>query len=131
MDKYNFKWDLSVEEFNELKKAIKAQSDTKGFYGRVCIGKYCIEINFDLSYVNLEFYHLGIDSGYGYTKEKHTPYDYEEGTCFEADEVLNLSFNDFKQEAEQRIVGEFLLGAKRNAANYLKEEVLCNLADWS
>lgn len=134
MNEYKFKWDMTEERFKNLKTAIKTQNDTEGCYGNVYIGNYCIDIAFVYDSVNLDFYHIGIASGYGYTKGRQTPYDFEEGPGWDLKTIdfLKLSFDDFKSKSEEMIIEEFKLDVKRFCdEHFLEKEVFCELADWS
>ena len=134
MNEYKFKWDMTEKQFDKLKIAIRNLKDSDGCYGNIYIGNYCIDITLCSDYINLDFYHIGIDSGYGYTKRKQTPYDFEDGinVGIKPTNILELSFNNFKLKLEQMIIKEFNSDIKRFCdKQFLEKEVFCELADWS
>ncbi len=139
MNKYKFKWNMTEKQFGRMKDTLaKNCFDTKNVYGHCLIGKYDIELVFEQQAeiepkILLNFYHLGVDSGYGYT-ESGQPYDYEDGTSISYESIKDLSFEDFKKKTETEIIKFFLhisvLEARKLNEQFLKKEVTCALADW-
>ena len=129
MKYYKFKWDMTEQRFCRLKTDIEIDNE-EGCYGNVYIGNYCIDIMLNSDYVYLNFFRIGVDSGYGYTGKNQTPYDFEDKLCcsFRNDDVLKLSFEDFKHESEHLIIKEFI-GCKEK--DFLEKEVYCPVADWT
>lgn len=139
MNNYKFKWAMTDEQFSRMKDALaKNCFDAKNVYGHCLIGKYDIELVFEQQAeiepkILLNFYHLGVDSGYGYTKSGQ-PYDYEDGTSISSKSIKGLSFERFKKKAETEIIKFFLHKDVQECRKmnewYLKKEVVCALADW-
>jgi hypothetical protein len=82
----NFVWNMTEKNWRNFlhdskKKNIGHFSEDCDYYGNCCIGNLCAEIMHTCddsdetswySYTNI--YALGIDDGYGYTRENETPY---------------------------------------------------------
>ena len=134
MNNSKFKWTMTEEQFCRMKNTIsKTKISNEGCFGNVYFGNYCVDIvlnEYEQSrYVNLDFYHIGVDSGYGYTKGKGTPYDFEDNIneFFFAKDVVKLNLEDFKKQAEKKIVERT---TSKFSKDYLEKEVSCPLADW-
>lgn len=100
MNNYRFKWNMAEEQFSRMKDTLSKNCfDANNVYGHCLIGKYDIEFVFEHEAeippkILLNFYHLGINSGYGYTKSGQ-PYDYEDGTSISYESIKDLSFESF------------------------------------
>ena len=134
--KIDFRWEMEESDFLRLREAVKAREEDN-MYGKVLFGKYSAEICPYAEYIGINLYHLGVDSGYGYTKGKGTPYDYEEGPTLGLNEPLTLDLKDFKKVVEQRICDTFFPTEFRNGERgwlprtFIDSEVKCPLADWT
>ena len=131
----DFKWEMEEGGFLRLREAVKA-GEEDNLFGKVLFGNYSAEICPYAEYIGINLYHLGVDTGYGYTRGKGTPYDYEDGPVIKTEEFLNLpDFSSFKKAVEEKICEEFFhtdgQGKGWLSRSFIDKEVKCPLADWS
>lgn len=103
--KLNFKWGLTADEFEKMKRKIDDDTLTDGeCFGHVHFGKFCVDVQFVDSYdsyISLLYYRLDPDATYGETADGDS-YDYEgeSGIMFKD---FPATFDEFKNRVEKII----------------------------
>lgn len=134
--KIDFKWEMDETGFQRLKDDMDTGTEDV-MYGKVLFGNYSCEICLYCDYIGLNLYHIGVDSGYGYTRGRGTPYDYEDGPTMDRQETASLDFDAFKKAVEQKLNDTFFPQETQHDGrgwlnrSFIEKEVLCPLADWA
>ena len=134
---YEFR--MTEENYSDFMTALKNTENVAGYYGKLSIGKFDIEILIDdegyekeerqkKHIVLFNFYHLGVDSNYGKTKSG-VPYSLEEEYAERFDGSEWSDFSGFKNKVHQ--IAEAYFKRKYTDPKKYAEEVACPVADWA